>query len=82
MNFGQIDNGIMKGAWGDYETNRVLADVMKHHAIVTLKKGQWTEKLRMNVEDASGTGWTIKNGNVTKTVDDAIVVLLTLTSLP
>lgn len=78
MNMGHVDNGMMKGSWGDYETERVLVDIMKHHAFVTLKKGQWTEKLRINVEDANGTGWMIKNGNVTKTVDESLVILLTV----
>lgn len=70
MNMGQIDNGMMKGTWGDYETGRVRVDLVKHHSLVTMKAGKRTETLRFRTPDSAGAGWVVNGGVLTKTADE------------
>lgn len=78
MNIGQIDNGMMKGAWGDYETDKVIVSIIKHHVLITMKAGQWTEKLQMQVRDISTADFECKNSILTKKIDKEICSVLTL----
>lgn len=78
INIGRINEGMTKGIWGDYENDHIIVSIMKHHAIVTMKKGQWKETLLFNVRDTISTDYECKNNVLTKKIDDETTILLCL----
>lgn len=78
INIGRINEGLYRGLWGDYENEHVIVSVMKHHVIVTLKAGVWTEILPFRVRDCSNGDYECVNGVINKLTDNELTAVLCL----